>query len=42
MKLIVLTQIALPIEPNGGRHVYSFRVEGSHELFDIPPDVVVE
>jgi hypothetical protein len=31
MKFMVLTQIALPIEPNGGRHVYSFRLEGSHE-----------
>jgi hypothetical protein len=33
MKFMVLTQIALPIEPNGGRHVYSFRLEGSHVRF---------
>jgi hypothetical protein len=42
MKFIVLTQIDLPIEPNGGRHVYSFRLEGSHERFDIPLDVLVQ
>ena len=42
MKFMVLTQIALPIEPNGGRHVYSFRLEGSHERFDIPLDVIVQ
>ena len=42
MKFMVLTQITLPIEPNGGRHVYSFRLEGSHERFDIPLDVVVQ
>jgi hypothetical protein len=41
MKFMVLTQIALPIEANGGRHVYSFRLEGTHERFDIPLDVVV-
>jgi hypothetical protein len=41
MKFMVLTQIALPIEANGGRHVYSFRLEGSHERFDIPLDIVV-
>jgi hypothetical protein len=33
MKFMVLTQIAPLIEPNGGRHVYSFRLEGSHERF---------
>jgi hypothetical protein len=42
LKFMVLTQIALPVEPNGGRHVYSFRLEGSHERFDIPLDVVVQ
>ena len=40
-KFMVLSQIALPIEPDGGRHVYSFQLEGSHERFDIPLDVVV-
>jgi hypothetical protein len=40
--IMVLTQITLPIEPNGGRHVYSFRLEGSLERFDIPWDVVVD
>ena len=42
MKFMVLTQIALPIEPGGGRHVYSFRIEGTHERFDIPLDIVVQ
>ena len=41
MKFMVLTQLSLPIEPVGGRHVYSFRLEGSHERFDIPLDIVV-
>jgi hypothetical protein len=41
MKFMVLTQIALPMEQGGGRHVYSFRLEGSHERFDIPLDVVI-
>jgi hypothetical protein len=36
MKFMVLTHIASPIEPNGGRHVYSFRLEESHERFDMP------
>ena len=34
MKFMVLTQITLPVEPKGGQHVYSFRLEGSHERFD--------
>ena len=42
MKFMVLTQITLPIEPGGWRHVYSFRVEGTHERFDIPLDIVVQ
>jgi hypothetical protein len=42
MKFMVLTQIALPIEANGGRHVYSFRLEGTRERFDIPLDIVVQ
>jgi hypothetical protein len=42
MKFMVLTQMSLPFEPGGGRHVYSFRLEGSHERFDIPLDVVVQ
>ncbi|MDT5059053.1 MAG: rRNA (guanosine2251-2-O)-methyltransferase [Mycobacterium sp.] len=41
MKFMVLTQIALPIEANGGRHVCSFRLQGRHERFDIPLDIVV-
>jgi hypothetical protein len=40
MKFMVLTQILLPVEPNAGRHVYSFGLEGSHERFDVPLDVV--
>jgi hypothetical protein len=39
---MVLTQIALPIEPNGGRDVYSFRLEGSHERFDMALGVVIQ
>jgi hypothetical protein len=42
MKFMVLTQIALPVEPNGKRHLYSFRLEGSHGRLDIPLDVVVQ
>ena len=42
MKFMVLTQITLPIEPNGGRHVYSVRLDGSHERFDIPLDVLMQ
>jgi hypothetical protein len=42
MKFMVLTQIALPIESRGGRHVYSFRLEGTHERFDIPLDIIVQ
>ncbi|GAC1649275.1 MAG: hypothetical protein NVS4B6_24350 [Mycobacterium sp.] len=42
MKFMILTQIVLPIEPAGGRHVYSFRMEGSHERFDVPLDVIVK
>jgi hypothetical protein len=42
MKFMVLTQIALPIESRGGRHVYSFRLDGTHERFDIPLDIVVQ
>lgn len=42
MKFMILAQITLPIEPTGGRHVYSFRLEGSHERFDIPLDVVFQ
>jgi hypothetical protein len=41
MKFMVLTELALPIEPTGGRHVYSFRLDGSHERFDIPLDILV-
>jgi len=40
MKFMVLAQITLPIEPTGGRHVYSFRLDGSHQQFDVPLDVV--
>jgi hypothetical protein len=42
MKFMVLTQLVLPIEPTGGRHVYSFRLEGTHERFDIPLDVLLQ
>ncbi|AGB22998.1 hypothetical protein Mycsm_02665 [Mycobacterium sp. JS623] len=42
MKFMVLTQITLPIEPGGGRHAYSRRVDGTHERFDIPLDIVVQ
>ena len=42
MKFIVATQIALPIEPEGGKHIYSFRIEGRHERIDLPLDVFVQ
>jgi hypothetical protein len=42
MKFMILAQITLPIEPTAGRHVYSVRLEGSHERFDIPLDIVFQ
>jgi hypothetical protein len=42
MKFMRLTQITRPIEPGGGPHVYSFRVDGTHERFDVPLDIVVQ
>jgi hypothetical protein len=42
MKFMVLAQITLPIEPTGGRHVYSFRLDGCHQRFDVPLDVVLQ
>ena len=42
MKFIVATQIALPIEPEGGKHIDSFRIEGRHERIDLPLDVFVQ
>jgi len=42
MKFMVLPQIGLPVEANAGRHVYSLRLEGSNERFDIPLDVVFQ
>jgi hypothetical protein len=41
MRFIVATQIALPIEADGGHHVYSFRIDGRHERIDVPLDVFV-
>jgi hypothetical protein len=31
-----ISSIVLPIDPGGGRHVYSFRIEGQHERVDVP------
>ena len=28
--------MVLPIDPGGGRHVYSFRIGGQHERVDVP------
>jgi hypothetical protein len=28
--------MALPIDPQGGRHVYTFRLDGQHERVDVP------
>jgi hypothetical protein len=39
---MALAQIVLHIEPSDGRHVYGFRLEASHERFDIPLDVVIQ
>ena len=30
------TSLVLPIDPGGGRHVYSFRLAGQQEQVDVP------
>jgi hypothetical protein len=41
MMFMILAEIVLPIEPSGGRHVYTFRLDGQHERVDLPLDVRV-
>ena len=33
---LCFTSLVLPIEPGGGRHVYSFRLAGQQEQVDVP------
>jgi hypothetical protein len=30
------TSLVLPIDPGGGRHMYSFRIDGQHDRVDVP------
>ena len=36
MMFMCLPMMVLPIEPGGGRHLYSFRIDGQHERIDVP------
>lgn len=36
-----LPQMLLPVEPQGGRHAYTFRLDGQHERVDLDIDVRV-
>lgn len=38
---MVTPRIALPIEPDGGRHVYALRLAGQHERVDVAVDVLM-
>jgi hypothetical protein len=38
---MITPQIVLPIEPAGGRHVYSVRVQGRHNRVVLPLQVNV-
>ena len=33
---LCLTSLVLPIEPGGGRHIYSFYLGGHHDRVDVP------
>jgi hypothetical protein len=37
--LFMCSQMGLPVEFSGGRHVYTFRLDGQHERVDVPIDV---
>jgi hypothetical protein len=37
--LFMCSPTVLPVELRGGRHVYSFRLDGQHERVDVPIDV---
>ncbi|MCT7659589.1 hypothetical protein [Mycobacterium deserti] len=41
MLFMRLPEMVLPIEPAGGRHVYTFRLDGQHERVDIAIDVLI-
>jgi len=41
MRFMVTPPIALPLEPAGGGHTYSFRLAGEHARVDLGLDVVV-
>jgi hypothetical protein len=31
-----MPRMVLPVEPGGGRHVFTFRLDGQHERVDVP------
>jgi hypothetical protein len=39
MLFLRLPELVLPIEPNAGRHSYTFRLDGQHERVDLSLDV---
>jgi len=39
---LCFTSMALPIDPEGGRHVYTFRIAGQHHRVDVPLAVRVK
>jgi hypothetical protein len=41
MVFMITPQIVLPIEPAGGRHVYSVRIQGQHNQIVLPLQVNV-
>lgn len=36
MMFMCFPSMVLPIEPGGGRHLYTFRLDGQHERIDVP------
>jgi hypothetical protein len=36
VQFMCMPLLALPIEPGGGMHVYTFRIDGQHERVDVP------
>jgi len=41
MAFMLTPPIALPIEPDGGHHVYTFRLGGQHARVDVALDVLL-
>jgi hypothetical protein len=36
VQFMCMPMLVLPIEPAGGMHVYTFRIDGQHERVDVP------